>query len=295
MRRLLREPLLHFLFLGALLFVLYGWLNRDALRAPDEVVVDQARVEALVIRFERVWQRPPSRDELRGLVDNWIREEIIYREGLSEGMDRDDEIVRRRVVQKMSSLADGMAADVPSEADLQRWLREHPDDYRVAPSYTLRQVYFDPRRHGDDDLASVIKAAVAVLERNPQASMGDASLLPVTLSDADADEVARIFGRDFADALVHLPDGRWTGPVASGFGVHLVRIEARTPGRIPQLAEVRPAVERDLLHARSLQASEAYYQALRRRYTVKMEVDLERVGGGSSTRRAAGASAVAGQ
>ena len=133
MRRLLAEPLLHFLFLGALLFVLYGWLNRDGLRPNDEVVVDQARVEALAARFERAWQRPPSRNELQGLVDNWIREEIIYREGLSEGMDRDDEVVRRRVVQKMSSLAEGMAADVPSEADLQRWLREHPDDYRVAP------------------------------------------------------------------------------------------------------------------------------------------------------------------
>ena len=219
MRRLLREPLLHFLFLGALLFVLYGWLNRNALRPPDEVVVDQARVEALAARFERAWQRPPSRNELQGLVDNWIREEIIYREGLGEGMDRGDEVVRRRVVQKMSSLADGMAADVPSEADLQRWLREHPDDYRVAPAYTLRQVYFDPRRHGDDDPASVIKAAIAALERNPQASVGDATLLPATMRDADSDEIARTFGRDFADALARLPDGQLDGP--GGFRLRL--------------------------------------------------------------------------
>lgn len=294
MHRLLREPLLHFLILGALLFVLYGWLNRGALRAPDEVTVDQDRVEALVIQFERVWQRPPRRDELRGLVNNWVREEILYREGLTEGMDRDDAIVRRRVVQKMSYVIDGMATDVPSETDLQRWLREHPDDYRVAPNYTLRQVYFDPRRHGDDDLASVSKAAVAALERNPQASMGDATLLPATLRDADAEEVARIFGQGFAGALERLPDGRWTGPVASDFGMHLVRIDARAPGRTPALPEVRHAVQRDLLRERSQQASDAYYQALRGRYTVKMEVDLERVGIGSSERHAGGDSAVAG-
>ena len=125
--------------------------------------------------------------------------------------------------------------------------------------------------------------------------MGDATLLPATLRDADADEVARTFGRDFADALARLPEDRWTGPVASGFGLHVVRIDARTPGRTPPLAEVRQAVERDLLHARSLQASEAFYQALRERYTVKMQVDLERVGGGSSSRRAASAAAVVGQ
>ncbi len=287
MRRLLREPLFHFLVLGALLFVLYGWADRDAFQAPDEVVVDQARVDALATQFERVWQRQPNKAELQGLVDHWVREEIIFREGLSAGMERDDEVVRRRVVQKMSFLTDGMAADVPSEADLQAWLRDHADDYRVAPVYTLQQVYFDPARHGDG-LDSAIAAATAALRRNPQARVGDPSMLPTTLNQTSADEVTRAFGQHFTDALVQLPDGRWSGPVVSGFGVHLVRIDMRTPGRVPALTEVRQAVERDLLNARSRQASEEFYQALRKRYTVKIEADLTRAGNASSATSRAG-------
>ena len=246
MHRLLREPLLHFLILGALLFVLYGWLNRNALQSPDEVVVDQARVDALATQFERAWQRSPTRTELQGLIDHWVREEIIYREGVAAGMERDDEVVRRRVVQKMAFLTDGMASDVPGEADMHAWLREHADGYRIAPVYTLQQVYFDPARHGDG-LDHVIAAAKSRLQRDPQARVGDATLLPVSLEQASADEVARIFGERFSEAMANLPVGRWSGPVVSGFGVHLVRIDARTPGRVPALAEVRQAVERDLL------------------------------------------------
>ena len=292
MHRLLREPLLHFLLLGALLFVLYGWLNRGALQAPDEVVVDQARVDGLVTQFERVWQRPPTQTELQGLVDHWVREEIIYREGVAAGMERDDEVVRRRVVQKMAFLTDGMAADVPTEADLQDWLRQHPDAYRVAPIYTLQQVYFDPARHGDQ-LDRTIATATAALQRNPQARVGDPTMLPARLDQTSADQVARTFGERFADALAALPDGRWSGPVVSGFGVHLVRIHSRTPGRVPTLAEVRKEVERDLLNARSRQASEEFYKALRKRYTVKVEADLRRAGNGSAATSRPGDAATA--
>ncbi len=276
MQRLLREPLIHFLILSVLLFALYGWLNRNALQAPDEVVVEQSRVAALRTQFARVWQRQPTRDELQGLIDAWVRDEIIYRQGLAAGMERDDEVVRRRVVQKMLFMIDGMAADVPSEADLQDWLAKHPDSYRVAPGYTLQQIYFDPARHRDR-LDGTIAAAIAELKRNPQARFGDPTQLPSTLDQVPADLVARDFGKSFADALAQLPDGRWVGPVVSGFGVHLVRIDERTPGRVPALVEVRQAVERDLLSAQSRQASDEYYQVARKRYAVKVEADLDRV------------------
>ncbi len=275
MRRILREPLLHFLVLGALLFALYGWINRDALQAPDEVVVDRARVQALAAQFERVWQRAPTTEELRGLVDHWVREEIIYREGVAAGMEREDDVVRRRVVQKMTFMTDGMAADVPSEAELQAWLDEHADRYRLPSRYRLRQVYFDPARRGDR-LDRDIEAALLALQRDPQAKAGHPTLLPATLDDASTDDLARTFGQRFADALAPLPEGRWVGPVVSGFGLHLVRIDSRTPGRPAHLSEVRGGVERDLLGARSRAAADEFYRALRERYTVKMDVDLTR-------------------
>jgi hypothetical protein len=287
MQRLLREPLLHFLLLGALLFAIYAAVNRNALRSPETVVVNQARAEALAGQFQRIWQRAPTRDELQGLIDQWVREEIVYREGLTAGMDRDDEVVRRRVVQKMTFITEGMSADVPGEAEMETWLRTHPDSYRIPPRYTLQQVYFDPRQHSDG-LGRSIKTAAAAHKRG-ETNVGDPTLLPASLTDAGTDEVARTFGEKFAAALAQLPDGRWSGPVVSGFGVHLVRIDARTPERVPALAEVRPAVERDLINARSRQANEDFYKALRKRYTVKLEAKLDRIGSGISTAGDAGA------
>lgn len=273
-QRLLREPLLHFLALGALLFVLYGWINGGALQPPDEVVIDQARADAIVSQFQRVWQREPDPAELKGLVDTWVHDEILYREGLAAGMERGDDVVRRRIVQKMTFLNEGMAADVPTEPELRAWLMAHPDDYRAPPRYTLRQVYFDPQKHGAS-LERDIAQARASLQRDPGARVGDTAMLPSALSDASAEEVARTFGQPFAQSLASIPDGRWSGPVTSGFGVHLVRIDSRTPARVPALAEVRRDVERDLLRERTRKANEAFYDALRKRYTVRIEADLD--------------------
>ena len=246
LRRLLREPLLHFFVLGGLLFAAYAWIGGG--RAPNAtIVVDQARVAALSAQFERVWQRAPSTTEMQGLVDAWVREEILYREGLAAGMERDDQIVRRRVVQKVLFLAETTAARVPTEAELEAWWRSHPEDYRVTPTYTLQQEYLESE---------------------------GASMLPERLVDASSVDVARTFGADFSDALAGLPTGRWSEPIRSGFGLHRVFIETRTAGRVAPLSEVRAAVERDFLAARNRQVQEDFYENARRRYTVEIEAPV---------------------
>jgi hypothetical protein len=270
MRRILREPLLHFLLLGASLFWLYGALNRGALDAPGEIVVDRARVENVAAQFQRTWRRPPTTDELQGLIDAWVREEVFYREGIALRLDRDDPVVRRRVAQKLAAVADAQSTAEAGEAELLAWLAAHPDDYRVEPRYELRQVFFDPARRGqrlDADAA----AARAGLARGSREAQGDATMLPDALSAAPASEVERVFGQDFARAIAVLPVGEWQGPIASGDGVHLVKIRSREPGRVPALAEVRVAVERDLLRARADQSGETFYQSLRQRYAVRIE------------------------
>jgi hypothetical protein len=272
MRRLLREPLLHFFVLGALAFALYGRLHRGALDAPEEIVVDRARLENLAAQFERIWQRAPTPEEREGLVETWVREEILYREGVAMGMDRDDPIVRRRIAQKMDFLADGLAPTQPSDSDLQAWLDAHPDDYRIEPVYTLRHVYFDVGRRGDR-LAADLSAARAALQAGATAS-GDPSLLPDALESAPAREVERVFGAEFAAALDALPVGGWQGPVRSGYGLHLVELRARTPGRAATLDESRSALERDWLHDRSAAANQTFYEALRKRYTVRIEDEV---------------------
>lgn len=271
--QVLKEPLLHFFVVGAGLFVLFAWLNRGAMEAPDEVVVDQARIEGLVAQFERVWQRPPTPDEVRGLVDGWIREEILYREGVALGLDVNDSVVRRRIAQKMAFIADGVVPAEPTEAELEAWLQVNGDQYRIEPVYSLRQVYFDPAKQ-DDDLRDRLQKLAQTLESAAPPPEGDATLLPDSLQSTRLDEVARTFGSDFAEALAGLPVGKWQGPVASAYGLHLVKIEQMTPGRQPALADVRAEVERDWSAAQAEQMNEAFYQAVRDRYTVRIAADL---------------------
>jgi len=269
MRRLLREPLLHFFVLGALLFALYAGLNPGAAGAADEIVVTRGQQQNLQLQFLRTRQRAPTADEQRGLVDNWVREEVLYREGVALGLDRNDPVVRRRVGQKVEFIADGLTPTAPSEAELAAWLDAHRERYTIEARYTLQQRYFDPARHGGG-LQATLAAAQRALQAG-KAVPGDATLLPPALSDAGTSEVMRSYGEDFAAALQVLPSGGWQGPVRSGFGLHLVRLDQRVPARAATLAEARAEVERDLLHARAAEASATHYQKLRERYSIRIE------------------------
>jgi len=269
MRRLLQEPLLHFLILGALLFALYSRLQAGVPKAADEIVLSRGQVQSLQAQFQRVWQRPPTAEELQELVESWVREEIFYREGLAMGLDRDDPVVRRRVGQKLEFIVDGTTPTPPSAAELQAWLDAHTDKYQIEPRYSLTQIYFDVARHGEKLGADV--AAVRRALDGGKTPAGDATLLPLALDDAGASEVKRIFGKEFAEALKGLPVGAWQGPLRSGFGVHLVKLSASVAGRRATLDEVRAEVERDLLHTRTAETNAARYQKLRARYTVRTD------------------------
>jgi hypothetical protein len=269
MTRLLREPLLHFLLVGAMLFGAYGWLQGGLLNAPTEIVVSRGQVRSLQLQFERVWQRPATSNELQGLIDGWVKEEIFYREGIAMALDRDDPIVRRRVGQKLEFILDSAAPASPTEAELQAWLDAHPDDYRIEPTYSLRQVFFDPARHGDK-LGAAIVAARRALDSGKLVE-GDTTLLPFEMNAARATEVARVFGNEFVEGLRMAAIGRWHGPMRSDFGVHLVELSKRQDGGRASLNDVRAEVERDLLHARTEDAKAAVYERLRANYSVRVD------------------------
>jgi hypothetical protein len=271
-RRALREPLLHFAVLGAGLFVLFAVVGGDD-PASRRVVVGRGALENLAAAFERTWQRPPTRAELEGLVADHVRETILAREAKALGLDEDDVIVRRRLRQKIELLAASLAESAePSEADLEAWLREHADRWRVEPRVSFRHVYLSRERRGaatDADAARLL-GELAAGSADP-ATAGDPLLLPAALVDAPLPDVARQFGGDFAARVGALELGRWNGPVESGYGVHLVRVDAREDGRLPALGEVRDAVLRDWQAAQAEAAREAHYRALRERYTVVIE------------------------
>ena len=211
MRRLLREPLFHFLLIGAGLFLLYGWLQGGLLSSPKEIVVSAGQVQGLQLQFERAWRRPPTAKEVQGLIDSWVREEIFYREGLAMGLDRDDPIVRRRIGQKVEFLVDGMLPRAPTVEELQGWLDSHPDRYRSETLHSLRQVYFDASRHGERLQADVAKALNELREGKE---------VPGDASHPDFDPAQRAF---YYLRVLEIPTPRWTAYDSYRYGVPLAK------------------------------------------------------------------------
>ncbi len=283
--RLLREPLVHFLVLGLGLFLLFGIVGDSDDAPTGRIVVSNARVAQLNEIFSRTWQRPPTEQELAGLIEDHIREEVYYREALAMGLDRDDTIVRRRLRQKLEFFTDDLVAAVaPTEKQLEAYLSEHADRFRVPATLSFRQIYFNRDRRGEQ----ATRDAEALLARLDETSSevdatryGDALMLPRDYEGVSAPDIGRDFGNGFAAALADLPVGRWSGPVESGFGLHLVFVRDRRPGSLPALADVRRVVEREWRNARREEAGEAFYRTLRERYVVSVESPDEGDGDGN--------------
>jgi hypothetical protein len=270
----LKEPLLHFLVLGALIFALYGFIGPDA-PADDEIVVTRGQQEHLVTAFSRTWQRPPTQTEFNGIVDDWIREEIAYRESQTMGLDTDDTIIRRRLRQKLEVLAEDIVSIAePTPEALAQYLADNQADYTLEPVYTLRQVYFSvDRRRGeamqDAEQALLLLQTDSVLT-NPE-DLGD----PISLRHRYVNEregsLAATFGLEFTEGLMDIEPGNWSGPVRSGYGLHLVLIEEFMPGRPLTLAEAERDVRRDWAIEQRVRAIDTLYESLREKYTITVE------------------------
>jgi len=278
-KSLLREPLVHFLLLGAMLFVLDGWLrpSASAAKSAGEIVVSEARIRNLAQNFGRTWQRPPTREELDGLIEAYIREEVMVREALSLGLDRDDAIIRRRLQQKVEFVSEeGAALARANDDELRAYMAAHPEAFRAEPRVSFAQIYLDPRKRG----SAVEEEARRLMEKLNQpgvttdpGALGDRLLLlEPQYDDLTQTDVARTFGTEFAESIVTQPTGRWVGPLASGYGLHVVKIGAVRAGAMPPLEDVRPLVEREWSNVKRQEISKSFYERLRAKYaiTVKM-------------------------
>lgn len=270
--RLLREPLVHFLALGALIFLASAFLGGRVPDRADRIVVTAGDVAHIADGFARTWQRPPTPTELTGLVDEYVRDEVYYREALTLGLERDDTVVRRRLRQKMEFVVeDAVAGAPPSDAELQAYLDAHPDAFRLEPAVSFRHVYLDRDRRGAR-AADDARALVATLTRSgpdfDTSGLGDQIMLPSDFDHVSEREVGKTFGDDFAHTLATLPESTWSGPIPSGYGLHVVFVRNRTAGRLPALAEVSDAVVREATTARRKAMAEKAYAALRARYDV---------------------------
>jgi hypothetical protein len=268
--------LLHFLLLGGALFGLFSMVgNKDDAQAPAKIVISESRVANLADRFARIWRRPPTGQELQGLIEDYIREEIFYREGRAAGLDRDDLVIRRRVRQKMEFLAEDSAAVEATEEQLAAYLASNPERFRIEDGFTFQHVFLSATRRGGalaDDAKQIADGLARTTATADAAAIGDPFLLGEEFRAMPQREVARTFGEGFAQKLSAVEPGTWQGPIPSSFGVHFVFINERTKGGIPSLVSVRDAVQREWQNARRVEAEQKLYRMLRDRYEIVVEL-----------------------
>ena len=222
--RLLREPLLHFLLAGAAIFVVYGLVARPDAAASRSIVVDQAEIARLAERFRTQWQRPPTEAELRDLIDQHVDEEVLYREALALKLDDGDEIVRRRLAQKMQFMIEDTASVAPpGESDLVAYFDAHRADFATPAQRSFTHIFFGAERGPDAERAATrVLASLDGIDRAPE--RGDPFMLRYDYANVTERDVATLFGAAFAARVFALPAGTWQGPVQSSYGYHLVRI-----------------------------------------------------------------------
>lgn len=274
MNKLIREPLVHFLALGAVLFGIGILRGEEASLSTNRIAITPGVIERLVDGFRLTWQRPPTESEFRGLVEEYLKEEVLYREALEMGLDRDDQIIRRRMRQKLEFLTSDLVESVePSDEELQAHLDGDPDRYRQEAVLSFVQVYVGEGDGARQDSARAL-SILEELRTNPRADsglLGDPFMLPAVHRDLREGEVRGVFGEQFAAQVFSLPVDRWTGPITSGFGLHLVRVDKHVPGRLSELAEVHDAVYRDVVSERTRDMEQRYFAGLLAQYTVTVE------------------------
>jgi peptidyl-prolyl cis-trans isomerase C len=275
LRRWLAEPLIHFILIGTALFGVYSLMPsvQPAPAASKEIRLTLDRVAQLVQVFRAQWQRDPTPEELGRLVDSTVQEEILYREALAMGLDKDDEIVKRRMAQKMQFLAEDVAAArEPTTAELKGWFEKHADRFAQPPRLSFRHLYFSPDRRGARAREDAVQA-LAKLAGQPEdfplaAQLADRFMFQDWYRDRAPDYLGKEFGPQFALAVEKLVPGAWQGPIESGYGWHLVFVDTLIPGRVPAFEEIEPDVKAAWLSDQKAQAWDKAYRAMRAKYTV---------------------------
>jgi len=264
--KLLREPLLYFLLAGAALFLLTDALGGDA---AERIVVSDAERARLAAQWQAQMGRPPTDTELEGLIQQWIREEIYYREARAMGLDEDDVIIRRRLAQKLTFLTEDLAtAQAPDEQTLRSYYQANAERYQQPERWSFSHRYFSGERR--EQAEADARAALAALNADGEGGggAGDPFMLQRSYVERSQREIGELFGREFAAAVTDLPVGGWQGPVRSAYGWHLVRVEDHEPARQRPFEEVVDQVAADYRQQQRREANEAYFESLLERYQV---------------------------
>ena len=275
LKRWMREPLLHFLLLGVVLFGAYAYSQRGrgGVESSKQIALSLDDLRTMDMYFESQWHRQPAPSEFQAMVEDKVREEVLYREALAMNLDKDDTIVKRRMAQKMQFLAEDVAAaHEPSTAELKAWFEKNSNKFALPSRYSFRHLYFSPDKRGknaqDDAAEALAKISSQSEDSKLAASLADQFMFQDYYGDRAPDALAKEFGPQFVVALEKLKPGSWQGPIESGYGWHLVYVDTVIPGRIPAFEEMEPDVKTAWLGEQKKQAWQKAYTEMRAKYTV---------------------------
>jgi len=277
--KLVREPLLQFLALGLLLFVGYQTLHRTAEPRPGRIELTADDLRQIDLAWVAQGRPAPTPEQMQALVDGRVREEILYREALALGLDKDDTIVRRRMAQKMEFLFEDVAAlREPTAGELQTWFQNNAERFTRPARATFRHLYFSPDRRGanarGDAARALAKIAGKPMDAPEATALADPFMFQDYYGDRTPEDVRKLFGPVFARALFAVAPGAWAGPIESGYGWHVVWVDAMTPARVPAFEEVERDVKTAWLEDRRADMREKTYEAMRARYEVVLPKDV---------------------
>ena len=275
--KLAGEPLVHFFMIGALIYAAYAYTGGPVVEDDERSIsITAGEITWLQDVWEKKWNRAPTQKELQGIVKQFLRERVLASEATAMGLDREDVVIRRRLAQKLEYLSqDLLGGGTPSDEDIAAFFAGNAKAYEVPAVLTLSHVYFDPDKRGAQALeeAKTQKPVLASLKVPPEDSRGygDPFLLQGYYPERTYAELAKLFGGGFVETLTGLSVGEWHGPVRSGLGFHLIRLDSRTPGRLPELAEIRPVVDREWSNERRLAVRDEMNASLLEGYDVVIE------------------------
>jgi peptidyl-prolyl cis-trans isomerase C len=275
-RQVFREPLAQFLAIGAIFFAVYRLPGSESLSASNNrIAIGAGEIEQSRAMFVKQRQRPPTEEELRGLIDARVQEEVLYREALAMGLDQDDTIIKRRLAQKLEFLNEDLSdAVVPTDAQLSAYFTENGERYQAPSRLSFVHVYFSTAKRGqkaEHDAKNVLVRLRTGAPASAVEEMGDMFLLDYAYKEVLPEDIEKVFGRSFAEELVKLPEREWHGPIVSGYGLHLIKVSERQTLRASTLDTVREQVKRDWLEARRRHIKEQTFKKLRERYEVVID------------------------
>ena len=275
-KKIIREPLLLFILAGVMLFIGYQSFNNYLNKEENVIVISKSEIFLLEKSFEKQYNRPPSPEEKDAIMQNTIKEMVLYKTALEMGLDIDDQVIRRRMVQKVEFLGnDLIRPPQPSEQDLLTFYEKHKEQYIPEERITITHIFFNPDKHQDATLKDADKALQVLSSKSEfdgdVSGYGDAFMLQNYYSGKSKLEVRNLFGNGFTESVFQLEPGKWHGPVLSGYGTHLVYVHHLEKGKLPVLSAVREQVKTDWMADMQKKLNDKYIEELMSRYEVVFE------------------------